>query len=285
MLIESHRRWVIFLLSCLLFTFSQFYRSSIAVISPNLVADLNLDTKDLGIISAAFFYAFAVMQIPVGLYLDSVGPRILMTALSLTAAAGAAIFAFGESSTVLMIGRICLGLGMACNLMGPLKLMTSWFSPRRFATLSTIFLSVGTAGNIAAATPLAWLTLPLGWRTTFYLFALCNLVIVILFYMIARDNPSNTPPEGRVSESPIESSTALSGLWRLMSLRDYWIISLGTFFRYGVFASIQALWAGPFLMITMGYSQIMAGNLLLVISIGLIGGSLLPEHKSHEIVL
>jgi len=55
MLLKKHRRWIIYLIGCLLFVFSQFYRSSIAVISPNLVAELNLDTAELGLISAAFF--------------------------------------------------------------------------------------------------------------------------------------------------------------------------------------------------------------------------------------
>ena len=120
MILKKHRRWIIYLMSCLLFIFSQFYRSSIAVISPNLVEALNLDTEDLGLISAAFFYAFATMQIPVGFYLDSLGPRLLMTAFSSVAAAGAIVFACGESAGALIFGRILLGVGMACNLMGPL---------------------------------------------------------------------------------------------------------------------------------------------------------------------
>ena len=273
MIPEKHRRWIIYLISCLLFTFSQFYRSSIAVISPNLVEDLNLDTGDLGLISAAFFYAFAAMQIPVGLYLDSLGPRVLMTALSLVAAAGAAVFAYGESAAALIAGRLLLGVGMACNLMGPLKLITSWFSPLYFATLSAIFVSVGTAGNIAAATPLVWLTELLGWRTTFLLFAMCNLVITVLFYSIARDQPVDTPIGHRTAVTQVSFSVALSGILQLFSRRDYWLISIGTFFRYGVYASVQALWAGPLLMVTMDISQFMTGNLLMAMSIGLIIGS------------
>ncbi len=273
MISNTNRRWIIYLLSCLLFTFSQFYRSSIAVISPNLVKDLNLDTRDLGVISAAFFYAFAVMQIPLGLYLDSVGPRVLMTALSLIAAAGAAVFACGESVETLVLGRILLGIGMACNLMGPLKLITTWFSPLYFATLSAIYFSVGTAGNIAAATPLVWLTETLGWRNTFFLFAACNLVITIVFYAIARDHPEDTPLSKPTGTELVNSSVALSGILRLFTQKDYWLISMGTFFRYGIYASVQALWAGPFLIVTMGLSPFMAGNLLLAMSFGLIAGS------------
>jgi MFS family permease len=177
---------MIYFISCLLFVLSQFYRSSIAVITPNLVNELHFDPEELGLISAAFFYSFAAMQIPVGLYLDRVGPRLLMTSLSLLAAAGALVFAYGNSNEALIIGRILLGIGMSCNLMGPLKLITTWFSPVYFATLSSIFVSVGTAGNIMAATPLVWLTNQFGWRTTFLLFAICNLIITILFFLVVK---------------------------------------------------------------------------------------------------
>jgi len=49
------RRWLIFVVACMSFVLSQFYRSSIAVISPNLITDLNLDANGLSLISASFF--------------------------------------------------------------------------------------------------------------------------------------------------------------------------------------------------------------------------------------
>lgn len=273
MISDKYRRWLIYLISCLLFMFSQLYRSSIAVISPNLIEELKLDTNDLGLISAAFFYAFAAMQIPVGLYLDKLGARLLMTALSLVSAAGAVVFACGESAAALIVGRLLLGVGMACNLMGPLKLITTWFSPLYFATLSAIFVSVGTAGNIASATPLAWLAEWLGWRTTFQLFAGLNLVVAILFFITARDRPEHRPGRHLAMSTTIRLPTALRGVAQLFSSRDYWLISMGTFFRYGIYASVQALWAGPFLMISMDLSRLMTGNLLLTMSVGMIIGS------------
>ncbi|WP_319521950.1 MFS transporter [uncultured Desulfosarcina sp.] len=280
----KYRRWIIYFISCLLFVFSQFYRSSIAVITPNLVNELHFDPEELGLISAAFFYSFAAMQIPVALYLDRVGPRLLMTALSLLAAAGAIVFAYGNSSEVLIVGRILLGIGMSCNLMGPLKLVTTWFSPVYFATLSAIFVSVGTAGNIMAATPLVWFTNQFGWRTTFILFALCNLLITILFFSVAKDSP-----EGKPAKHPKEKSARLSGftndIMQLFYRKDYWLISMGTFFRYGIYASVQALWAAPFLMTVLGFSQLMTGNLLFAMSIGMIIGSPICGWISDRVLL
>ncbi|MEI6306080.1 MAG: ATP-binding protein, partial [Deltaproteobacteria bacterium] len=56
------------------------------------------------------------------------------------------------------------GLGMAAVLMGSLKILTTWYSPREFATLSGILIAIGNLGGIGATTPLAWLSDRLGWR-------------------------------------------------------------------------------------------------------------------------
>jgi len=267
------RRWVIFFLACFLFVLSQFYRASVAVISPDLIRDLGLDTKGLSLVSAAFFYAFAVMQIPIAIYLDRIGPRITMSVLTLVAVAGALLFAIGESLAALTVGRALLGLGMACNLMGTLKLITLWFGPLRFATLASLVVSVGTAGNIAAATPLVVMVGALGWRTTFLVFAAINFLLAVLFFLVVRDRPE---PASGATESPKASTRPeklLAGVRALFAEKDYWIISFGTFCRYGIFAAVQALWAGPYLMKVLGVSPVTAGNLLFLMSIGIIVGS------------
>ena len=114
-----------------------------------VIRDLNLDAWELSTVSASFFYAFALMQIPVGIFLDSIGPRITMSLLTLVSVIGALIFSMGDSYYSLTFGRMLLGIGMACNFMGGLKLITLWFDPKRFATLSALIVSLGTAGNIA----------------------------------------------------------------------------------------------------------------------------------------
>jgi len=88
------RRWLIFAISSALFFLSQFYRVSNAVIAPLLIQDLSLNTEELGLISASFFYAFALTQIPISLLLDKTGPRSVMTTLSAIGIFGAIIFSW-----------------------------------------------------------------------------------------------------------------------------------------------------------------------------------------------
>jgi sugar phosphate permease len=267
------RRWAIFIMACLLFVLSQFYRASIAVITPNLISDLGLDSRGLSLISASFFYAFAIMQIPISMYLDAIGPRIAMTVLSLLGVAGALVFAFGDSIGMLVTGRLLLGAGMACNLMGTLKLITLWFGPLRFATISALVLSFGTLGNMTAATPLVLMVQSIGWRMTFSVFAGINLLLTLIFFIVVKDRPK----EQGYGEIPQTVSTdlreILTNLLHLIREKDYWIISLATFCRYGIFAAVQALWAGPYLMTVIGISPVATGNILLLMGIGMIIGS------------
>ncbi|KJS28910.1 MAG: thiamine biosynthesis protein ThiF [Desulfatitalea sp. BRH_c12] len=267
------KRWLIFVLACLLFVLSQFYRASVAVIAPELIEELALDTRRLSLISASFFYAFALMQIPISMYLDGIGPRRSMTVLSLVAVVGAIIFAAGHSVAALVAGRVLMGIGMACNLMGTLKIITLWFTPRYFATLSALVVSTGTVGNLIAATPLVLTAQAIGWRNSFLVMAAVNLLLALLFYSIARDRPSAASAHA----VPPAASTALGDIGRnllqLIRQKDYWIISLGTFSRYGIFAAVQSLWAGPFLIQALGIPAVSAGNLLLLTSIGIVVGS------------
>ncbi len=262
---------MIFVMASLLFLMSQFYRASIAVITPQLTADTGINTSELSLISAGFFYAFALAQIPIGIYLDRFGARRTMTFLSIIAALGALVFAWAGSFQGLMTGRLLLGIGMACNLMGTLKLLTLWFSPIRFATLTALVVSIGTAGNLIAATPLVLLVQAFGWRITFTLFSAANLLLVIIFYAIVTDGPRISIQSNGENLPPSLRDT-LAWIGDLFHTKDYWIISLGTFCRYGIFAAFQALWAGPFLMNVMGLSAITTGNMIFLMNIGLIFG-------------
>ncbi len=260
------RRWIIFFLTSSLFVLSQFYRASIAVITPDLTRDLSLDAGGLSMMSAAFFYAFALAQLPIGIYLDRIGPRITMTVLSMIGVAGALIFAWADSLTALVFGRALLGLGMACNLMGSMKLLTLWFSPLHFATLSAIIVSIGTAGNMAATSPLVLCVEKIGWRWTFAGTAFLNLLLVILFFLVVRDYPQRGGHRGR----PTNLLTILADFKQLFTKKDYWLISVSTFCRYGIYAAVQVLWAGPYLMNVHGLSAISAGNLILLLNIGFV---------------
>jgi MFS family permease len=85
-----------------------------------------------------------------GPLLDRLGPRIISPSFALAGALGAFLFAFAKPFSIALSGRILIGVGMSCALMGAMKVFTLNFPPRKFATLVGIFISVGTLGSILA---------------------------------------------------------------------------------------------------------------------------------------
>ncbi len=274
--LSPHGRWVLFGVCASLFVMSMFYRMSSAVISEDLSRDLCLDSRGLGLVGGIFFYAFAAVQIPLGLFLDRAGARGTMILLNLVGILGAVLFSLSSGAAGAMLGRGLLGIGMAANLMGSLKLFTNWFDLRRFATLSGLLISLGTIGAMGATSPLALLAQALGWRNSFLVLAGVHGLIVLTLVLWVRESPEKQRPENPQSiASPRTTKRAdrSNPLGILFRNGNYWAISWSIFLRYGAYASIQALWAGPFLMSCLGLSPVQTGNLLLALSVGFILGA------------
>lgn len=100
---------------------SYLFRTVNAVIAPDLARDLGLQPASLGLLTAAYFLAFAAFQLPLGVLLDRFGPRRVEAGLLLVAAAGALVFARAESLGGLIAGRALIGFGVSSCLMAAFK--------------------------------------------------------------------------------------------------------------------------------------------------------------------
>lgn len=268
---QPFKPFLIFSILSALYTLSMFYRVSNAVIAPNLTQDLGLNAETLGILGGAFFYSFTLLQIPLGPMLDRIGPRIVITFFPLIGALGAFLFAFGETFTAAFWGRIMIGVGMACVLMGTMKVFILKFSPEKFATLVGIFVSIGMLGSIFATSPLAYLTSAIGWRTTFILAGgITALLAFFVFWVLGGEMEKD---ERVVSSSSSQPKIGILQSIRLvLSSLAFWQIGAIAFFRYGTFIGLQGLWLGPYLIDIKGYSPVQTGNVLILLAIGTIVG-------------
>jgi MFS family permease len=207
----SGRAWAIFMVGSAGFVLSMFYRVSPSIIAPRLTHDLGLDPAQLSDLTAAFFYAFAACQIPLGVVLDRIGIRWPMAGLSLVGAGAAAWFAATSGHVEAIASRALLGFGMSCGLMGPLSLFARWFPPRMFATITGLLVSVGALGQILASTPLALLDQAVGWRGSYLIFAGINLLQAVAVVLVVRDDPpGQEPPHAGGGKSPARSGQGLA---------------------------------------------------------------------------
>ena len=134
---------------------SYVFRTVNAVISPDLSADLGISASSLGLLTSAYFLAFAAMQLPAGMMLDRFGPRRVEPVLLTVAGCGALAFAASDNLSGLALARALIGAGVAVCLMAPLKAIAMWYHSDRQASLSGWMMVAGGAGALLATAPLA----------------------------------------------------------------------------------------------------------------------------------
>ncbi len=240
---------------------SHFFRASNVTIGLDLMRDLAIGPEALGGLTGAFFFGFAAMQIPCGFFFDRFGPRRTVVGMLILATIGGIMFTLAPTWPILLTGRVLMGAGFGVMLIGSMVVISRWFPPDRFSTLTAMVLSIGLLGNLAATTPLAWASQAIGWRAVFGAAVVFTALATIAVLVLVRDAPPGHPFLARTPESPRQMLRGLMEVLRNPRLRP--ILALN-FCNYACTFTVQGLWGGPFLREVHGLSPIEAGNVLLV---------------------
>ena len=216
---------------------SHFFRASNVTIGLDLMRDLAIGPEALGALTGAFFFGFAAMQIPCGFFFDRFGPRHTVVGMLIVASFGGALFTLAPSWPVLLSGRALMGAGCGVMLIGSMVVISRWFPPDRFSTLTAIVLSIGLLGNLAATTPLAWASETVGWRPVFGAVVVFTALATIAIWLVVRDAPPGHPFLSRKAEPPGEMLKGLVEVLRNPRLKP--ILALN-FCNYACTFTVQA---------------------------------------------
>ncbi len=277
------QRWQIFAVLALMYILAYFFRISMAVVARDLSADLALSAAQLGTLSGVFFYIYAFVQIPLGPLLDRFGGRRIIGIFGLASAAGACLFGLAPGYGAALAGRLLLGIGTACVLMGSLKIFTAWFSRQEFGTVSGFMVAVGNLGNLAATAPLALAVSLIGWRASFVTVGGVQLAAALLVFLMVRDHPPAADHSQPEDAAPAGDAGVLAA-WRIiLADRSFWLLAFLSFCWYGNYMVLQGLWGGPYLMEAAGLDRAGAGRVLLFTSVGFIIGSALQGRITNRL--
>ncbi|MFH2091386.1 MAG: MFS transporter [Pseudomonadota bacterium] len=229
----------VFILFAFGYFLSYLFRVVNAVIAPDLVADLQINPSQLGLLTSAYFIAFASSQLPLGIFLDRFGPRVVESFLLLFAGAGAFIFAKSHTFTGLLIGRAFIGFGVSACLMAAFKSYVIWFPEKIWPRINGFQMAAGGLGALSATTPVEWVLGFTDWRGLFLLLAFISLCTAFAVFSFVPENKSSGHPE--------IFSTQVEGIKKVFKSLHFWRIAPLTTMSQAGFLSIQGLWAGPWL--------------------------------------
>ena len=279
-------RYLIFGILGLGYIVVYFHRLCPAVLAIDMMTDLNAGGTLIGVLGSAYFYPYALMQLPAGLLSDSWGARKSITVFLLLAFLGAWIMGAADSSLWAIAGRTLTGFGVSILFVPAMKVMSEWFDGKEFAVMSGFLIAIGGIGSLFSATPLAWLSSAIGWRISFMAVGGITLAIAGLVWLVVRDRPEDMGWPSLISRK--SENTTTMGLWQgvshVLAFPRFWPVAIWFFFDAGIFFALGGLWGGPFLMQVYHLDKTQAGDILSMLSFGMILGSPALSFLSNRVI-
>ncbi|MCB1080493.1 MAG: MFS transporter [Chlamydiia bacterium] len=256
-----------------LFLFYEFFvRVFPSIMVKDLMAAFSVTAGSLGTLSAFFFYAYAPMQIPVGLLMDRFGARRLLTFAALFCGIGSFLFGTALQLPAAEFGRFLMGIGSAFAFVGMVYVCSHWFPPKKLALLVGIGNSVGMLGAVGAEGPLSFAVESFGWRWTVNAFGFIGIALALILFLFIRKEPKSLKEQKR-KETPADLGKNLK---IVCSNYRTWLNGIIALLFYMTTAAFASLWGIPFLVESYQISKDLAGFIVSMIFVGwIIGGPII----------
>jgi MFS family permease len=270
--------WLVWFLGAAFFAYGFAHRVAPSVMFDYLMRDFAVGAGILGNLAACYLYAYGAMQIPIGILLDRLGPRLLLAVAATVCAAGSFLFAAADTLAAAYVGRLLIGAGAGAGFIATLMLANQWLPPERFAMVSGLTMTVAMSGAVAGQAPLGAVIDALGWRAAHDAAGVLGLAIAAAIWFVVR---RPTPPRVRSDATPERPfGRALASIVRSPQI---WLVAYGCAALSTPILAFAILWGVPFLVQVYGLPRAVAGLGTSLFLIGLAIGAPILGHWSDRL--
>lgn len=245
----------------------QFYlQASASLMAKSWADEFTLTPVGVSSLSAAFFYTYLLMQVPVGFMNDRFNPRWILSGGALLVAIGCWLLAATPSFSVALMARLLMGLGSSVGFVSMLYISAQWFRAEKFTLMVGYSETLGMVGVALSAVISAALISTVGWRVTLHSSALVAFAIAVIAACVVRDQPSAIK---RVATRP----PLLDSLRVVIRSKTVWLAGFYGFCNFSVINALCSLWGVPFLRNNYHFSLSLAAAIVSMIFYGMAVGS------------
>lgn len=232
---------------------------------PFIAKEFSLSPLEMGAVMSAFFFSYALSQIPGGLLADKFGARAVVAGGLLWWSAFTAVTGLANSLKTMIIYRVLFGIGEGIFPPGAFKTVASWFPHREVGRANAIMLTTNCLGPALAPIFVAYLVTEWGWRMVFYSLFIPGLIVAALVWWYCK-HPSNS---GHISKeelqeiegdriSSAEKSGSAIGFRQLIRIPLVWKCFFTLFF-FNIALWGLMTWLPTYLMQARGFTTMKMG--------------------------
>lgn len=211
--------WLIWFIGSLFYAYQYIMRVMPSIMMPQLVSQFHLNANLFGQYSGVYYLGYALVHLPLGLMLDRLGPRKVMTACIGLSVLGLVPLLLTDSWFIAVFGRFLTGVGSSAAILGSFKIIRMNFSDKQFPRMLSLSVTVGLIGAIYGAGPLNYFIKVVGYHTVISSVIVMGLILAVLTYWVIPDNTdqsSNSIKQDLVNVFSNKSVITMSFLAGLM---------------------------------------------------------------------
>ncbi|HSX03347.1 MAG TPA: MFS transporter [Rhabdochlamydiaceae bacterium] len=270
---SSFLKWALWIAAAVYYFYEFLLRVSPSVMVPELMQSFGITASSVGILSAFYLYAYAPMQLPVGVLMDRYGVKKVLSIACIACGSGALLFAMAQHLFVASLGRLLIGASSAFAFIAMIYVTSHWFPVKKRAFLIGIANSMAMLGASAGTGPLAMIIHKIGWREGLTLFGFFGIALGVIVYFIFKIDRRDAVIEKETAHS---KSHILENLKLIVTSKATWINAFAALCFYMTTTAFAGLWGPPFLQTTYGVNKEVAGYAMSMVFAGwLVGGPLI----------
>jgi MFS family permease len=209
-------------------------RAALSIANVEVRQEMGLNATQMGVLLSAFLLSYAFAQLPAGISVDRIGPRLLLGAGLAVWSLAQAVTGLVTSFTQFYWARIALGIGEAPQFPTAARVISNWFHvSRRGVPMAACTSAAPSIGNALAPPILTALMLGFGWRTMFVTLGVVGLIAAVVWFSVYRDPDTHATAEDvayiRSGETASTSRVTLRQWARLFRCGTTWGMVVGNF--------------------------------------------------------
>ena len=255
---ESWLLWGGWCLLVSIFISGFFLRFAPATLSGSMQQELSLTATALGIVASMHFWVYTLMQVPAGIFTDSVGVRNGGLIGGTVTSIGALCFGFAPNLLVLLVGSALMGLGLSAVFVALMTYNATWFSSARHSLVMGTTMLLAALGSVLAQSPTAHLLNWFSWRDIVLFFGGLTFLASTCLVVFCQDASK------RRQELPPNATTIVYQLLEenrhVLRSRQLWLLFLCVAATNGTLYAFLGLWAVPLLIDSFGLQPTQAAQ-------------------------
>jgi sugar phosphate permease len=269
----TNLRWRIAVLLGIGVLVNYFDRVNLTVAGPSLRKEFGIDDVGFGYLLSAYAWTYAVLQIPVGVFLDRFGVVVIGRATTLLWSIASALTALANGFGTIFAARLLLGVAEAPTFPINAKATGYWFPTKERGLATAIFDSAAKLATGIGIPIVSLILVAYGWRMTFLVTALVSFLYFVAFYVFYR-NPSEDKrltfaerkyiTEGGAQREGLTTAANVgAALGYLLRQRKVWGLTIG-FASYGYSFYLLLTWLPGYLVKTYHMDVLRSGGYAMI---------------------